>query len=152
MLFVRLIYHTFVVLLNPAALVTFNETVKLPPIIYVWTGFRRVALTILPSPNVQFQVVGEFTERSVNDTAIGAVPFLGVPMKSATGGFDAMTALYAFNLPPVATFPDRELFTSTVERMIFFICADVREGFTAFTSAATPETWGVAMDVPLMVT
>ena len=96
--------------------------------------------------------MGLFNDRSVNETGNGAVPEVGTPLKSATGaaGGVASTAWYAFNRPPVATFPDRELFASTVERIIVLISAEESDWFTAFTSAATPETWGVAMDVPLL--
>ena len=47
-------------------------------------GFLEV--DVPPSPNVQFQVVGELLETSVNVTVAGAVPLVGVPLKSATGG------------------------------------------------------------------
>jgi len=75
-------------------------------VVYVWTGLRTVAFTNDPSPNDQFQDVGEFVEVSVNVTVNGvvpdsgvsemvevsvteevngAVPDSGVPMKFATG-------------------------------------------------------------------
>ena len=44
----------------------------------MWTGFRTVAFTNDPSPNDQFQDVGEFVEVSVNVTVNGDVPDSGV--------------------------------------------------------------------------
>ena len=52
---------------------------------------RTVAFTDDPSPNDQFQDVGELVEVSVNVAVNGAVPVNGVPVKFATG--DAMTVI-----------------------------------------------------------
>ena len=38
-----------------------------------------------PSPNVQYQDVGELVDASVNATVSGADPVVGVPVKLATG-------------------------------------------------------------------
>jgi hypothetical protein len=53
------------------------------------------------------------------------------------------------SLPPDATFPDRELIASTLLIILLRICVADIEGFCDFKSAATPDTWGVAIDVPL---
>ena len=47
------------------------------------TGFLEV--DVVPSPKVQFQLVGEFVELSVNVTVNGALPEVGVLEKFATG-------------------------------------------------------------------
>jgi len=57
-------------------------------------------------------------------------------------------AFAAFNLPPVATFPEREGRLSQDPRILLFICAPVREGDWDFKRAATPVTYGAAIDVP----
>ena len=138
-------------LLNPPALVTFNETVKLPPLTYVWTGFCAVALTILPSPNVQFHVVGIFAEKSVNITVSGAVPLLGIPMKSATGRDLRHDRLICIQPSPRANFSGQGTFHIHRRKDDIFYLLGSQRRITDFTSAATPETWGVAMDVPLII-
>ena len=42
-------------------------------------------MLVLPSPNVQSQLVGTLIVVSVNATVSGAVPFVGVPENPATG-------------------------------------------------------------------
>jgi hypothetical protein len=49
----------------------------------VWDGLWSV--DVLPSPNVQYQDVGELVDASVNFTVSGADPVVGVPVKLATG-------------------------------------------------------------------
>jgi hypothetical protein len=49
-------------------------------------------------------------------------------------------ALAAFNLPPVATFPDNEEIISQLFRMLLRIWEFVMEGFLDFMRAATPDT------------
>src|ERR1700682_6007651 len=61
----------------------------------------------------------------------------------------APTALAAFSRPPVIVFPARLEIVSVLSRIALFTCAVVILGVFASTSAATPETCGVAMDVPL---
>jgi hypothetical protein len=53
-------------------------------------GFWSVL--VFPSPNVQFHVVGEFVEVSVNCTVSGTDPDAGVAVNAATGA-DATGAL-----------------------------------------------------------
>ena len=43
-------------------------------------------MLVFPSPNDQFQDVGVLVDKSVNVTVSGAIPFVGSPEKSATGG------------------------------------------------------------------
>ena len=47
----------------------------------------------LPSPKSQLQLVGMLVELSVNVTVNGAVPEVGVPVKSATGVMTAELAV-----------------------------------------------------------
>ena len=44
-----------------------------------------LSVDVLPSPNVQYQDVGELVDASVNAAVIGADPEVGVPVKLATG-------------------------------------------------------------------
>ena len=46
-----------------------------------------------PSPNDQFQPVGEPVDRSVNWTVSGATPEVGVPVKLAVGGIAVLVTL-----------------------------------------------------------
>ena len=64
----------------------------------MWTGFLTVAFSGDPSPNDQFQDVGELVEVSVNVTVNGAVSVNGVPVKFATGdpGFERRTCAITF--------------------------------------------------------
>jgi hypothetical protein len=79
---------------DPPALVAFRLTVNVPVLAYVWTGFRTVALTRDPSPNVQFHEVGVLVELSVNITVNGTVPDVGTPVNDATGATtDALTLM-----------------------------------------------------------
>ena len=50
------------------------------------TGFCSVAFSNESSPNDQFQEIGEFVDKSVNVMINGAMPEVGMPAKSATGG------------------------------------------------------------------
>ena len=68
------IYFVFVVVLERPRLLAVNDTVYLPPVRYVWTGFCTVAFVTFPSPNDQFHAVGEPVELSVNATVSGAWP------------------------------------------------------------------------------
>jgi len=54
-----------------------------------------------PSPNDQFQLVGDLIERSVNVTSNGAVPTVGVPVKSATGAGVILVIVNPFVSVPV---------------------------------------------------
>ena len=47
------------------------------------------------SPNDQFHDVGELVDESVNVTASGAVPVVGVPVNEATGVDVAVTEIYS---------------------------------------------------------
>ena len=60
----------------------------------------------------------------------------------------AVTARYAFSLPPVDALPSIDGMTSTVFRRSA-LRAVVDNWHTDNTSAAAPDTIGVAMDVPL---
>ena len=55
----------------------------------------------------------------------------------------------AFSLPPVVVFPASELFGSTERRSSVFRPYRDASGNLARSRAATPETCGVAIDVPL---
>src|SRR6478736_569219 len=61
------------------------------------------------------------------------------------------TALQALRRPPVATLPLSPASGSTPPRIALTSCATVSPGCAALTSAATPATCGVAIDVPLIV-
>jgi hypothetical protein len=49
----------------------------------VWEGFFVVLY--VASPNDQYHEVGELIDVSVNETASGGLPEVGVPVKLATG-------------------------------------------------------------------
>ena len=86
--------------------------------------------------------------------ALATPSFLPITFGTTQGGFSEVpqpTALQASNLPPVATLPLNEPTGSTPVRIACLSCATVYDGCAAFTSAATPVTWGVAIDVPLIV-
>src|SRR6478672_5488677 len=61
------------------------------------------------------------------------------------------TALQALRRPPVATCPLSPAIGSTPPRIALTSCATVSLGCAALTSAATPATCGVAIEVPLIV-
>ena len=42
-------------------------------------------MDVVPSPKSQLQLVGDLVEWSVNVTTNGAAPWVGVPLKSASG-------------------------------------------------------------------
>jgi hypothetical protein len=71
------------VVFDPPLLVTVRFTVYIPTAVYVWVSFWRSLY--VPSPNDQFHEVGEPVEVSVNVTASGTVPEVGVAVKEATG-------------------------------------------------------------------
>lgn len=61
-----------------------------------------------------------------------------------------LTALNAFNLPPVMVLPASAA-TQSVPRREVLSWDTLNVGpHAASTRAATPDTWGVAIDVPLM--
>src|ERR1700682_1025272 len=59
------------------------------------------------------------------------------------------SARAAFSRPPVIVFPERLGMGSVLARIALLTWAVVRPGVFARTSAATPETCGAAMEVPL---
>ena len=61
----------------------------------------------------------------------------------------ARMALFTFNRPPVTLLPDSAAIGSTLPSKLLFKAAVSRDGQLESTSAAAPETWGVAIDVPL---
>jgi hypothetical protein len=69
--------------------------------------------------------------------------------KSGLGG--APTTLAAFNRPPVMVFPLRLGIGSVLFRIVLFTAAVESAGDMPSSSAATPDTCGAAMDVPLRV-
>ena len=74
--------------------------------------------------------------------------FNGLRRIVLTEGLHAWMALLTFSRPPVTVRPDNEGIGSTLLSKLFFRPAVSREQADN-TSAAAPETWGVAMDVPL---
>ena len=46
-------------------------------------------MDIPPSPNDQYQLVGVFEDKSLNDTVRGTVPEVGVPVNAAIGSSPA---------------------------------------------------------------
>ena len=62
-----------------------------------------MSVDVPPSPNNQFQLVGDRIELSVNVTDNGAVPSIGVPLKDASGA-EENTVMYLVRvmvvLPP----------------------------------------------------
>ena len=72
-----------VVVLLPKSFVSVKDTSYVPSFTYVYEGSSRVL--VFPSPNVQFHVVGDPVEASVNCTVRGEIPDVGVPEKLGTG-------------------------------------------------------------------
>src|SRR5271155_1889597 len=72
--------------LTPAGPLAINVTGYVPAA-YVWTTELVVTLVVLLSPKSQNQLLIVPVELSLNVTSSGAVPLVGLPMKSATGGF-----------------------------------------------------------------
>src|SRR5438309_778695 len=84
---------------------------------------------------------------------IGIVPGLEIaplagPMMATFKGAQLRIARSTFNRPPVLTFPAREATASTVLSNVVLSCAVVKEHLDN-TNAAAPDTWGVAIDVPM---
>jgi len=87
--------------------------------------------------------------RSVHDIFAGAATGGDVAGSFVlTEGLHAWMALLTFSRPPVTVRPDNEGIGSTLLSKLFFRPAVSREQADN-TSAAAPETWGVAIDVPL---
>src|SRR5437879_1969594 len=63
-------------------------------------------------------------------------------------GWQERTALFALSLPPVSVMPESAGMGSTLLRRVLLSCAVLRLHLES-TSAAAPETCGVAMEVPL---
>ena len=84
---------TFVFVFEPWALVAVNATVNVPAPVYVCEGFCNV--DVAPSPNVQAHDVGVPVDRSVKLTISGALPMVGVALKSAVGAGGAVTVMNA---------------------------------------------------------
>jgi hypothetical protein len=80
-------YPSRVVESVPATLEAVSETVYVPAVSYVFTGFSDVEN--VPSPKSQDHVVGLPVEVSVKVTASGAAPDVGVPTNEAVGGTGA---------------------------------------------------------------
>jgi len=57
----------------------------------VWDGFCAVEVPV--SPKVHDQEVGSLVDRSVKSTVSGALPEVGSPEKSATGGCGSVTLM-----------------------------------------------------------
>ena len=78
---------------------------------------------------------------------------VGVPAATSTIGSGGMSsgsamAKKAFSRPPLTVIPSMEGMSSAEVMMMFFICDTGTPGETARTSAATPATCGVAIEVP----
>jgi hypothetical protein len=59
---------------------------------------RFWSVDVLPSPKLQFHVVGVLVEVSLNWTVSGAVPVVGVPEKLATGAGAEPVTVYTAEL------------------------------------------------------
>jgi hypothetical protein len=68
---------------DPAAFEAVRLTLYVPGLVYVWLGFW--ALELVPSPKSQLQLVGLSVELSLKETASGALPLVGLALKSAVG-------------------------------------------------------------------
>jgi hypothetical protein len=79
------IYAVLVEILLPWVFDAFRVMEKIP-VVNVCDVF--CAVLYVPSPKLQFQLVGVFVEVSVNWTMSGAVPYVGVAVKFATGAND----------------------------------------------------------------
>ena len=85
-----------------------------------------------------------FTPRSTE------IPVAGLVMVTRGARFVVgASAAAALTMPPVATTPSRRLTGRTVSRIRSRTSATVHVGCTASSSAATPATCGLAIDVPL---
>jgi hypothetical protein len=78
-----------------------KRTSKLPAVVYVWTTVAPALFVDTPSPKVQLRFVIVPDEVSVNVTAIGTMPFVGLAVKVAvvTGAFTVRIALELVTLP-----------------------------------------------------
>jgi hypothetical protein len=70
------------------------------------------------------------------------------PSASASPSTSRRSAAPAFARPLVTERPDSPGLASTVPMMRSFSSWVVRDGVAASSSAASPETWGAAIDVP----
>ena len=68
-----------------------------------------------------------------------------------TVAFEQLSEPNAFRRLPVTVRPVMSVFASPPARIRFRIARQSRAGFWALSRAATPVTWGVAMDVPSKV-
>ena len=84
-------YEVRVLDAEPATFVAVRVTVYVPGSAYWWTGLW--AVEVAPSPNDHDHEVGLLVDVSVNWTARGAVPVVGLPVKSATGYGGARTVM-----------------------------------------------------------
>jgi len=83
---------------EPAALVAFSVTVKVPDVAKAWVGFWLVLVP--PSPKVQAHAVGELVEASMKVTVAPMTGVLGEKLKAATGAF-WVDGLVALDPPPL---------------------------------------------------
>src|SRR5712671_5265727 len=77
-------------------------TVLVPANVYVCDKLVSVVLLVAPSPKFQKRLVIVPVEESVNATARGATPLVGVPEKAATGTCAPVPATVLVALPPLA--------------------------------------------------
>src|SRR5262244_3122487 len=119
-------------------------------------------LTVVPSCMVPPEVVVSGSPRSHCPVVAVSVPFGFVVQpwlvsklskKTVVGGgvpppLQARMALFTFNRPPVTVLPESELIGSTLFMRFAFKLAVLNEHLES-TSAAAPETCGVAIEVPL---
>src|SRR5579859_4492667 len=71
---------------EPPRPLSISVTVLLPVVAYTCCTLVAVVLLVPPSPKLQNRLVIEPVEPSVNVTANGGVPFVGLPLKMAAGG------------------------------------------------------------------
>ena len=102
------------------------------------------AVTVAPLGCAQFVPIARTANGSPTDTR---KPGRGASSRSC-GVCEHLTALAAFSRPPVTDLPARAAIGSTVPKSSALRPAPVAAGSAALTSAATPETCGVAIDVP----
>ena len=119
---------------------------------------NEAPVPILPM-RLEYHVIDEATLPCSGSTAVAAnetltprsteAPVAGLVMVT-TGArlVVGARAAAALTMPPVATLPVRLLIGRTVARMRSRICETVHVGCAASSSAATPATCGLAIDVP----
>ena len=86
-------YKFFVIELLPQALVAVRETLYVPDVLYVITGYCDDETAGVPPGNDHDHDVGVLVERSKKLTCCASQSEVGEPQKSATGGGQLLTVI-----------------------------------------------------------